>query len=103
MAKAPTSSELIAKYFEPKDRPIATAIMLAESGGRPLAKNINSNATTDYGLFQINSVHIARVGDINKLLDPETNVRVAAQIHAEQSWWPWVTYWNGSYKRHLSQ
>ena len=96
-----TTSELIAKYFEPSDRPIANAIMLAESGGQSWAKNINSNRTTDYGLFQINSIHVARVGDINSLLDPDTNVRIAAQIHAEQSWTPWATYNNKAYLRYL--
>lgn len=41
-----------------KDLVIAIAVALAESGGRTDAVNTaNSNGTTDYGLFQVNSIH----------------------------------------------
>lgn len=94
---------LIARYFEPQDRPTARAIVLAESGNRPEARQLNTNKTVDRGLFQINSVHANRVTNLDDLYDSETNVRIAAQIHAEQGWRPWVTYWTGKYKQYLNK
>lgn len=48
-------------------------------------------ANGNYGLFQIASVHAWRVnGDLNALLDPEVNVRVACQLWHESGWIPWA-------------
>lgn len=65
--------------------------MYCESGGRPNATHLNNDGSMDYGLMQINSIHRKRVGgDLNALLDPETNVRVAHDIFVEQGFTPWV-------------
>jgi len=47
--------------------------------------------TGDYGVFQVNfRYHGWRVGGVaERLLDVETNVRVAHDIWAEQGWVPW--------------
>ena len=45
----------------------------------------------NWGLFQVNLVHLARVGgDTTALLDPATNVRVAYDIYRDAGGWrPW--------------
>lgn len=65
--------------------------MTPESHGDPNATNYNTNGSTDRGLFQVNSIHAARVAYLDQLYDPATNVRVAAAIYSEQGWCPWAT------------
>jgi hypothetical protein len=80
----------------------ATAIALAESGGRTDAKGgPNSNGTFDWGLFQINDVH--KPTDAEKT-DPLANARRAYKIwvQAGHSFKPWATYNSGSYKKHVT-
>ncbi|MBK5222053.1 MAG: transglycosylase SLT domain-containing protein [Acidimicrobiia bacterium] len=47
----------------------------------------------NWGLFQINSVHRARVNQLgfgwNEMLHPWQNAQVAADIWAQQGWRPW--------------
>ena len=81
--------------------PIAVAVALAESGGDPTAENHDSNGTTDYGLWQINSVHGY---DPNQLLDPAFNAKAAYEVSGGGTHWtPWVTYNSGAYKQYLGQ
>lgn len=69
---------------------VITAIGMAESSCRPDAKNINTNGSGDYGLFQINSIHGY---DLNCLYDPVCNARAAFKISAGGSnFYPWCTY-----------
>lgn len=68
---------------------------MAESGCRKDAINVNTNGSVDHGAFQINSVHKGKVGNLSKLFDLETNVRVAAQIKRESGWSAWVVYNTG--------
>lgn len=77
----------------------AKAICRAESGLRKDAKS----PTSDYGLCQINQVHRKRVGgDLTKLFDPATNIRVAAAIYKDNGGWhPWTVYRTGAYKKYL--
>lgn len=81
----------------PQDQ-IKTAVMvaLAESGGNERATNHNSNGTTDYGLWQINSIHTAelKTGDWQKPLD---NGKMAYSIWKRDTWGAWTTYKNNSY------
>jgi hypothetical protein len=85
--------DLIAKYF-PEDQ-VQNALRIAskENGsGDPAKIGYNRNGSFDTGIFQINSVHADRVdGDLSKLKDADTNVRVAFEIWSEQGWKPWVT------------
>lgn len=82
--------ELFAKHFG-SAAPTAKRIAQCESGLRANAVGYNTNGTRDSGLMQINSVHKAKVnGNIDALLDPETNLRVAATIYRAQGWGPWT-------------
>lgn len=64
----------------------ALAVMDCESRGQP-----NATGGANYGLFQINAVHAARVGgDLQALYDPATNIRVAYEIWSDQGWAPWA-------------
>lgn len=77
---------------------LAAAVALAESGGNPDAKNVNSNGSIDRGLWQINSIH----GKLSTF-DPMGNARAAVKISSGgRNWRPWVAYTNGAYKRFLS-
>lgn len=77
---------------------IAAAVALAESGGNPNAKNLNSNGTIDRGLWQINSIHGAR-----STFDPGKNADGAVAISSGgRNWRPWVTYNTGAYRKFLN-
>ena len=91
--------------FPAKDQAKAVAIALAESGGDPAAKNTgNSNGSTDYGLFQINSIHssLLRSGSWSNPLD---NARMARQVYADagNSFTPWVAYTSGSFLAYVGR
>lgn len=75
----------------------AVAISLAESSGRQTVTHRNSNGTTDYGLWQINSVHgaLLQQGDWR---NPVDNAKMALQVSGGgTNWKPWSTFNNGSY------
>lgn len=79
----------------------ATALRVAsaESGLNPRAVNTaNKNGTSDYGLFQINSIHKPTALE---RVDPYANAKRAYQIwkDAGNKWAPWSAYNNGSYLR----
>lgn len=77
----------------------AFAVARAESGGRPAAVNDkNSNGSSDYGLFQINSIHTQLLASGNKF-DANDNARMAMQVWKEagNKWTPWSVYNSRSY------
>lgn len=84
---------LLKRYFPVDQVNNASNVMFKESGFRPNATNVNSNGTTDYGLFQINSVHspdIQKQGmTLQDMLDAAKNIQYAAQIYKQQGWNPW--------------
>lgn len=83
--------------------PMGLAIIQAESGGNPKAvNNSNSNGSSDYGLFQINTVH-SELLKSNPWDDPAANARMAYQVwkDAGGKWTPWSTYSNGAYQQFL--
>jgi Lysozyme like domain len=87
--------------FTGADVAIAVAVALAESGGETTATHKNSNGSTDYGVWQINSIHadILRSGSWSNIND---NARMAKKIHDESgSWKPWSTFNSGSYLKFL--
>ena len=67
----------------------ALAVMACESGGDPAAISPDGQ---NWGLMQVNLVHLWRVGgDPYRLLDPETNMRVAWDIYVDGGGWgPWA-------------
>jgi hypothetical protein len=59
------------------------------------ASNSNSNGTTDYGLWQINSSHLGEAGctsSASALYDGATNARCAREIFEAQGLDAWVGY-----------
>ena len=69
----------------------------AESGWNPRAvNNKNKNGTSDFGLFQINSIHKPTA---QEKTDPYANAKRAYKIwkDAGNKWRPWAAYNNGSY------
>lgn len=87
--------------FSPAQAVIASAIALAESGGNPLATHKNNNGSTDYGLWQINSIHtsVLHMGDWR---NPVTNAKMARAVYSSQGWKAWTTYNTGAFKKFLS-
>lgn len=74
----------------PAAAPIAAAIAEAESGGNPNAAPVNTNGSTDRGLWQINSVHGSQ-----STFDPLGNAMAAVQISQNGATWaPWCTAWS---------
>lgn len=86
------------------DLVVAVAVAKAESDWNPTATNINTNGSTDYGLFQVNSVHGAILAR-GEWADPSANAAMAYQVWSDagSSWSPWVTYWRGTYREHLDE
>lgn len=81
---------------------VAVAVALAESSGNSDALNdANSNGSSDYGLFQINSVHAGLLNSHN-WRDPADNARMAFAISSGgTNWRPWVAYTSGRYRAYL--
>lgn len=79
-----------------KDVPIAVAVALAESGGRITATNNNTNGSTDYGAWQVNSIHGYPA---SQLLTLSGNAKAAVAVKAKQGWAAWVTFNTGAYKK----
>lgn len=79
-----------------KDAVIATAVALAESGGRTDAVNkTNANGSRDYGLWQVN--HPGSTAPTWAWSDPLVNARKAHTIWQRGGWGRWSTYSSGSY------
>jgi Lysozyme like domain len=80
----------------------AVAVALAESRGDPTATHHNTNGSTDYGLWQINSVH-SDILATHRWQDPAANAVMARFIFTEagSKWSPWSTYKHGSYLAYL--
>jgi hypothetical protein len=72
-----------------------------ESSFYERASNHNSNGTDDYGVLQVNSVHIGDAGcpsTADGLYDASANVRCAVTIYKSQGMGAWVAY-----KKHRSE
>lgn len=80
---------LVTAYF-PNEVNRALCIVDAESGGNPNARNPSSGAA---GLFQVMPFWWDKYG--GDRYDPETNVRIAAKIRAQQGWGAWSPYLRG--------
>ena len=84
---------LIKKTF-PEDAYTAIKIAQCESGLNQNAYNPNNNnGSVDRSIFQINSVHDARLEELG--LDPwrvEDNIEFARMLYDESGWSPWVCF-----------
>jgi len=88
----------------PDKVPLYTAIALAESQGNPLATNHNTNGTTDFGLFQINSIHSNLLQPDGAWQDPAANTAMAKSPELSNGWVnpaPWSSYKSGAYQKYL--
>jgi len=97
--------------FSPDEAVTATAIALAESGGRPRAHNPNP-PDDSYCLMQVNMLGALgpdrraryRLRANTDLYDPATCMRVAYGISAGGSnWQPWTTFTSGAYRQYLAR
>jgi len=95
--------------FSPEESVTATAIALAESGGRPRAHNPHPPDDW-YCLMQVNMLGPLgpdrraryRLHRNEDLYDPATCMRVSYGISAGGSdWRPWTTWTRGTYRRYL--
>lgn len=105
---AKLTMEQIAGYakqagFPDSEIATAVAVAMAESGGDTTAYNQNSNRSTDYGLWQINTVHGPLLTQYGDKFDPLANAKMALTVwqRAGNKWTPWVVYKSGVYRIHL--
>jgi len=83
---------LIQKYFPQHEWENAIKVMQGESGGNSDAVGdnypIRGRTIPSYGLFQIRALEGRPAPE--QLLDPEANVKYAAEMQAAQGWQPWT-------------
>lgn len=101
MSNAGASNNGLAAYAAIKaagfpDIQTALQVAYAESGWNQSARNRNSNGSTDYGLFQINSIHNPSAAVKTDML---ANAKFAKSLYDKQGWRPWVAYKTGAYKK----
>jgi|SoiMethySBSTD1v2_1073268.scaffolds.fasta_scaffold13508_13 hypothetical protein len=89
--------------FPPDQIQTATAVALAESGGETTATNRNSNGSTDYGLWQINTIHGQLLNQGDKF-NPLDNAKMALTVYARagNKWTPWTVYKTGAYQAQMN-
>ena len=85
-----SNSDLIKKYFPQSQWNNAYRVMMAESSGKSnIPSYYNRYGTEDsWGLFQINLKAHPQMR--NKVLNPEENVKYAAELYKHQGWRPWL-------------
>jgi hypothetical protein len=78
------------------ERIVGTMVCVAkyESSYDPSAYNSNTNGTSDYGLFQINTYWWGEACNVTgqQLYDPAVNSRCALQVYREQGLEAWYGY-----------
>jgi hypothetical protein len=82
---------------------IALAVQRAENPrGACEIYHYNTDGTLDWGYFQINTVHLKRVGvNLRDLLDCKANIDFAYQLYTERGFEPWSTFNSGAYRQFL--
>ena len=82
---------------------IALAVQRAENPrGTCEIYHYNTDGTLDWGYFQINTVHLKRVGvNLRDLLDCKANIDFAYQLYTERGFQPWSTFNSGAYRQFL--
>lgn len=104
LTPADIGSAAAAAGFTPVEILVAIPLAYAESGGNPEATNHNSNGSTDYGVWQINSIHKEILASGN-WADVRDNAKMARQVYlnAGGSWEPWSAYNNGAYLKYADR
>lgn len=78
----------------------AIAVALAESGGNTGATNKNQNGSSDYGLWQINSIHASRFKNYHGMLLWDSRMEAAANTAMARELWKdnhSFSPWTGTY------
>lgn len=92
--------------FDANEAVTATAVALFESaGGNTEAVNkANNDGSTDYGLFQINSIHWPKSGGPSVLKDPVVSAKFAYQLFLGRGrkFTDWVAFNTGAYRKYMS-
>lgn len=79
-------------YLTPMEAATMTCLAVEESGLNTKAIHHNTNRTVDYGLYQINSVHIGTlVTSSRDLLNTHKNIKVAVRIYRRDGIQAWST------------
>ncbi len=80
--------------LQPTEAATMTCIAVAESNLNSRAVHYNeSDGTFDYGLFQINQIHIGTlVHSSNDLMNTNQNIRIAVKIYKRDGFTVWATY-----------
>ncbi len=83
------------------NREVAIAVILAESGGDPLAKNVNSPTSIDRGLWQISSKWHPEVAD-DCAYDPACSTQKAKRIsNGGVDYTQWTAFTKGTYAQFI--
>lgn len=92
--------------FTGQDLITSVAVALAESSGNPQALGDLDVGQGSFGLWQINSYYHPEYGpDFTILYDPQTNANAAFSVYsaAGNSFTPWSTFKNGTYRSFVTQ
>jgi hypothetical protein len=95
LSETQVASLLSAAGFTSTEIPAMVCTAKYESADYDRASNQNANGTVDYGLFQINSVHVGKGGCTalaSSLYDTTVNTSCARQIYNEQGNNAWYGY-----------
>jgi hypothetical protein len=81
---------------------MALAVSQAENGTRECDRRggLNSNGTYDWGVFQLNEIHLKKGYTLHDFKDCLTNIRIAKAIYDRQGWLPWSAYKNNSWRKY---
>ena len=81
----------------------ALAVSQAENGTRQCDRESkpNRDGSIDYGLFQINSIHLSKGYTVSELKDCYRNIEIAFEIYKQSGWHPWTVYKTGRWKKYL--
>lgn len=88
--------------FTGSDLTMAIAVAYAESSGNTNATHRNSNGSTDYGLWQINTANSGAL-QLGNWADGATNAKMARMVWNQQGWAAWVTHDTGAYRLYMPQ
>lgn len=88
--------------FTGQDLVIAVAVAFAESSGETTQVHPNDDGSTDYGLWQINTVHGSLLNQGDKF-NPIDNARMAYTVWRDSGWGAWTTYNTGAYLPYMAR
>lgn len=95
--------QYIWEKFGPQHGLMALAVSAAENEARDCrAVNVNTNRSRDYGIFQMNSIHLKRFSGYN-FSDCYQNIDAAYLLFKAEGWVPWRSSNNERRRMHLAR